>query len=122
MLKTQWAKELEADKEADRQKFILNRERNLELINHNAAEKQLREVQTDADKMRDRELLEYNLKREQAMIDLEKAAVAARRKEVIELQAYYQRAAEDKQAFEKAVDEEVAKEAERQFKMRDAQW
>ena len=122
MLKTQWAKELEADKEADRQKFILNRERNLELINHNAAEKQLREVQTDADKMRDRELLEYNLKREQAMIDLEKAAVAARRKEVIELQAYYQRAAEDKQAFEIAVDEEVAKEAERQFKMRDAQW
>ena len=56
------------------------------------------------------------------MIDLEKAAVAARRKEVIELQAYYQRAAEDKQAFEKAVDEEVAKEAERQFKMRDARW
>ena len=76
----------------------------------------------DADKMRDRELLDFNLKREQAMIDLEKAAVAARRKEVIELQAYYQRAAEDKQAFEKAVDEEVAKEAERQFKMRDAQW
>ena len=56
------------------------------------------------------------------MIDLEVAAKAARRKETIELQAYYKKSAEDKMAFEKAVDEEVAKEAERQFKMRDAQW
>jgi hypothetical protein len=44
MLKHQWAKEIEADKEAERQKFILNRERNLELINHNAAERELRAV------------------------------------------------------------------------------
>ena len=42
MLKTQWAREIESDKEAERQKFILNRERNLELINHNAAERELR--------------------------------------------------------------------------------
>ena len=48
MLKGQWAKEIEADKEAERQKFILNRERNLELINHNAAERELRAIQTDA--------------------------------------------------------------------------
>ena len=47
------------------------------------------------------------------MIDLEDAARAARRNEVIELQDYYKRAAEDKQAYEKAVDAEVAKEAER---------
>jgi hypothetical protein len=44
MLKGQWAKEIEADKEAERQKFILNREGNLELINHNAAEKELRSI------------------------------------------------------------------------------
>ncbi len=44
MLKHQWAKEIDADKEAERQKFILNRERNLELINHNAAERELRAV------------------------------------------------------------------------------
>jgi hypothetical protein len=44
MLKHQWAKEIEADKEAERQKFILNRERNLELINHNAAERELRAI------------------------------------------------------------------------------
>ena len=45
MLKKQWALEAESDKEADRQKFILNRERNLELINHNAAERELRQIQ-----------------------------------------------------------------------------
>ena len=44
------------------------------------------------------------------------------RMELNELQDYNKRAAEDKQAFEKAVDAEVAKEAERQFQMRDAQW
>ena len=47
------------------------------------------------------------------MIDLEEAAKAARRKEVVELQAYYKQTAEDKQAYERAVDAEVAKEAER---------
>lgn len=39
MLKKQWKNEANSDKEADRQKFILNRERNIELIQHNAAEK-----------------------------------------------------------------------------------
>lgn len=56
------------------------------------------------------------------MMDLEKAAAAQRRREVVELQAYYKQSADDKAAFEKAVDDEVAKEAERQYKMRDAQW
>ena len=113
MLKRQWVMEAAADKEAERQKFILNRERNIELANHNTAEKGLREIQIAADKQRDKEILEYNLAREKAMIDLEVAAKAARRKETIELQAYYKKSAEDKMAFEKAVDEEVAKEAER---------
>ena len=44
MLKKQWAIEHEQDKEAERQKFILNRERNIELINHNQAERELRQI------------------------------------------------------------------------------
>lgn len=43
MLKQQWINEEEREKKAEQQKFLLNRERNLELINHNATEKQLRE-------------------------------------------------------------------------------
>ena len=44
MLRHQWQKEIEADKEVERQRFVLNRERNIELIRYNAAEKELREV------------------------------------------------------------------------------
>lgn len=39
MLKQQWAIEEEKEKEDTRQRFLLNRERNLELIAHNATEK-----------------------------------------------------------------------------------
>ncbi len=43
MLADQWKREEEQERELERQKFILNRERNLELIRHNEAEKKLRE-------------------------------------------------------------------------------
>ena len=122
MLKGQWAKEIEADKEAERQKFILNRERNLELINHNAAERELRAIQTEAEKGRDKELLQAALTREQALQDIEEAERAQRRKEVIELQQYYKQSEADKASYEKLVDEFVQQEAERQYKMREAQW
>lgn len=45
MLKQQWAREVSADNEAERQKFVLNRERNLEIIQHNVAERELASIQ-----------------------------------------------------------------------------
>jgi hypothetical protein len=48
----------------ERQKFILNRERNLELIRHNEAEKKLREEQLRLEKGRDKEMLNGALTRE----------------------------------------------------------
>ena len=71
MLKEQWAKEIEADKEAERQRFILNRERNLELINHNAAERELRGIQQEVEKNRDLELLNAALAKEKALEEIE---------------------------------------------------
>ena len=85
MLKEQWAKEIEADKEAERQKFILNRERNLELINHNAAERELRGIQQEAEKKRDLELLNAALAREKALQEIEEQERDERRREVVEL-------------------------------------
>ena len=96
MLKTQWAKEIESDKEAERQKFILNRERNLELINHNAAERELRQIQIEKEKARDKELLEAALHRERALAQIEDEEKQQRRREVIELQQYYKQAGADK--------------------------
>jgi hypothetical protein len=122
MLKEQWARELESDKEAERQKFILNRERNIELIQHNAAEKELRTKQSDLEKARDRELLEAALARDKAVAEIEEAERIKRRNEVIALQAYYKQSESDKNAYEKLIDEFVSAEAERQFKMREAQW
>ena len=67
MLKQQWINEEEREKKAEQQKFLLNRERNLELINHNATEKQLRELAEEQDRLRDKELLNSALTREQQM-------------------------------------------------------
>ena len=113
MLKTQWAREIEADNEAERQKFILNRERNLEIIQHNVAERELANIQANAEKARDKELLQAALDREQALQDLEEQEKIQRRKEVVELQVYYKQTASDKEAYEKLVDEFVQQEAER---------
>lgn len=68
MLKNQWSRELDNDKEQEKQKFILNRERNLELIRHNAAEKELREIQIEQEKKRDKELLEATLAHQIAIV------------------------------------------------------
>lgn len=122
MLQRQWKLEQEADAEADRQKFILNRERNIELINHNAAEKELRTVALEVEKARDKELLDAALAREKAMADLEEAERMAKRNETIELQKHYKKAKADKNALEKQIEELVNEEAERQYKMRQAQW
>lgn len=89
MLKGQWANEVAADIEADRQKFVLNRERNLEIIQHNVAERELNRIQQEAEKHRDTELLADALAREKAIEDIEEAERLARRTEVIELQKYY---------------------------------
>jgi hypothetical protein len=91
----------------------LNRERNLEIIQHNVAERELGRIQSEAEKARDKELLADALAREKALEEIEEAERLARRKEVIELQQYYKQSASDKQAYEKLVDEFVQQEAER---------
>jgi len=89
MLKTQWKAEEAADAEAERQRFVLNKERNSELINHNANELELKKIQLEAAKKRDKELLDTALAREKALTELEEAEKNSRRQEVIELQKYY---------------------------------
>jgi len=57
MLSQQWKREEEREKELDRQKFVVNRDRNLDLIRHNEAEKTIRDQQDGIEKERDRQLL-----------------------------------------------------------------
>lgn len=63
----------------ERQKFILNRERNLELIRHNEAEKRLREEQSKIEKDRDREMLNKALTKEQELERIEQEEKMKRR-------------------------------------------
>ena len=86
MLKTQWAIEEEKEKQDTQQRFLLNRERNLELISHNATEKQLREQAEQRDRERDKQLLEKALQQERALEQLEADERMARRNEIQTLQ------------------------------------
>ena len=108
MLKTQWAVEEEKEKTDNHQRFLLNRERNLELIKHNATEKQLREEAHDQERQRDKQLLQQALDYEAAVEKLEADERQARRNEIQELQKHYNEQAEDKQAYERMIDGLVA--------------
>lgn len=58
MLKQQWVLEEQKEKTDAQQQFLLNRERNLELISHNATEKELREAAQQMERNRDKVLLD----------------------------------------------------------------
>lgn len=88
MLKTQWKIEEEREKEAERQRFLLNRERNLELTAHNATERELHNLAQQAEKQRDKDLLESALARERAIEQIEQDEKARQRAETIEIQKY----------------------------------
>jgi len=53
MLKRQWALDQEKERNLERERQILNRERNIELMKHNQQEKGLREQAELAEKQRD---------------------------------------------------------------------
>jgi len=79
MLNEQWKKEQEHEREIERQKHLLNRERNLELLRHNDAEKQLREEQLRAEKERDKEMLSKAINKEQEIERIEREELMRRR-------------------------------------------
>ena len=89
MLQQQWAVEEQKEKQDAEQRFMLNRERNLELIQHNATEKALREQAEQADRNRDKVLLNAALDRERAIEQYEADERLARRREIQELQSHY---------------------------------
>ena len=82
MLREQWAIEEQKEKQDAEQRFLLNRERNLELIAHNATEKELREAAVQQDLARDKVLLNAALQRERDVEQYEADERLARRREI----------------------------------------
>ena len=89
MLRDQWTVEEQKEKQDAEQRFLLNRERNLELISHNATENQLREAAKQQELQRDKTLLSAALEHERAVEQVEAEERLARRREIQELQAHY---------------------------------
>jgi len=85
MLNTQWKKEEEYEREMERQRHLLSKERNLELLRHNDAEKALREEQLRLEKERDKLMLNKALTKEQQIERLELEEKLRRRQEVVDL-------------------------------------
>jgi len=106
----------------ERQRHILNMERNLELLRHNDAEKALREDQLRIEKERDREMLNKALTREQQIEQLEQEEKRRRRQEVVDLQQFYLQKAEDKKAEEQLIEYLTWLESEKQWKLREDKW
>lgn len=122
MLNQQWRSEEDREREMERQRYILNMERNLELLRHNDAEKALREEQLRIEKERDREMLNKALTREQQIEQLEQEEKRRRRQEVVDLQQFYLQKAEDKKAEEQLIEYLTWLESEKQWKHREDKW
>lgn len=122
MLAQQWRREEEVEKDLERQKHVLNKERNLELIRHNEAEKLLREEQLRIEKERDKDMLNKAVTREQQIEQLEIEEKNRRRQEVIALQKFYLEKAEDKKAEEQLIEYLTWLESEKQWKLKEDKW
>lgn len=122
MLKEQWILEQEQERELERQKHLLNKERNLELLRHNDAEKLLKEDQLRSEKERDKQMLSTAIGREKEIERLEQEERSRRRKEVIDLQKFYMEKAEDKKAEDQLVDYLTWLESEKQWKIKEDKW
>jgi len=104
MLQNQWKREEESEKEAERQLFILNRERNLDLIQHNEVERGLRAQKDGLEKNRDIQMLSDQLRRESELERLENEEKDSRKREVVELQKHYFQEAADKRKEEDLIE------------------
>ena len=122
MLQEQWAIEEQKEKQDAEQRFLLNRERNLELIQHNAMEKSLREQAEQAERNRDKVLLNAALDREQAVEQYEAEERMQRRREIQELQTHYQNQRSNAAAYEKMIDGLTQIENDKQWNAREQQW
>lgn len=122
MLNQFWQIESEKEKEMERQKMLLNKERYLELIRHNQMEKEIKDLEKVKEKERDKMLLQMALDREQALQDLERQEKDERRKEAKELQEHYKQQSDDQQREEAMIEYMTRIEEEKQRKIQDDKW
>lgn len=122
MLNEIWGIEGEKEKELERQRHLLNKERNLELIRHNQMEKEIRDMEEQREKERDKFMLQMALDREAALEQLELQEKEERRKESKELQSHYKQQSDDAQREEAMIEYLTQIEEEKQRKIQEDKW
>jgi hypothetical protein len=71
MLNGHWRNEEGSEKDLEKEKKVLDRERLLEIIKHNEQEKNLRDGQYYAERKRDKEMIESMLFHEKRLMEIE---------------------------------------------------
>jgi hypothetical protein len=122
MLNELWNVEQEKCKEMERQKLLLNKERNLELIRHNQMEQEIRDMEDHKEKQRDKHMLQTALDRENALHNLEMQEKEERRQEAKELQEHYKQQSDDQQREEAMIEYLTRLEEEKQQKIQEDKW
>lgn len=122
MLNELWKVEADKEKEMERQRLLLNKERNLELIRHNQMEKELRDIEEQKERERDKFLLNKALSREKALENLELQEKEERRQEAKELQEHYKQQSDDQQREEAMIEYLTQLEEEKQRKIQEDKW
>lgn len=117
-----WNLENEKEKEMERQRLLVNKERNLELIRHNQMEKEIKNLEEEKEKERDKYLLQQALDKELAMENLEKREKEERRMEAKELQEHYKQQSDDAAREEQLIEDLTRLEEERQRKIQEDKW
>jgi hypothetical protein len=122
MLNNLWKIEDEKEREMERQKLLLNRERYLELIRHNQMEKEIKDMEECKEKERDKLLLQSALDRENALHNLELQEKDEKRQEAKELQEHYKQQSDDQLREEIMIEQLTLLEEEKQRKVQEDKW
>lgn len=122
MLNELWKLEEDKEKETERQRLLLNKERNLELIRHNQLEKEVKDLEEQKEKERDKMLLQMALDRENALHNLEVQEKEERRRDAKELQEHYKQQSDDQQREEAEIEYLTQLEEEKQRKIQEDKW
>jgi hypothetical protein len=122
MLNEIWKVEEDKEKELERQRHLLTKERNLELTRHNQMEQEIRDMEDLKEKERDKFMLQMALDREHAFEELELQEKDERRKESKELQNHYKQQSDNAQREEAMIEYLTQLEEEKQRKIQDDKW
>jgi len=122
MLREQWKQEAEREGELERQRSLLNRDKNLDLLKHNEMERQLRIQQEQFEKERDKNMVKKVIGRENELLTLEMEEKRRQKEDAKNLIKDFSDKLVDQKNEEKMIDYLVKAEDDKQWDRKEQQW